>query len=70
MMASATVNELSWREGALIRQMNGDCIATPDFRDAIRLREIGVIRDKDNGLPELSDFGREVAKALLATDSK
>ena len=64
MTTSAIVNELSWREATLIRQMNGDTITTPDFRDAVRLKEIGIIEDKGSGLPTLTDLGREVAKAL------
>ena len=70
MTTSTIINELSWGEAMLIRQMNGDTITTPDFRDAIRLKEIGVIQDKDSGLPELTDFGREVAKALSETELK
>jgi hypothetical protein len=54
----------------LIRQMNGDTVTTPDFRYAIRLKEIGVIQDQDSGLPELTEFGREVAKALLEIEPK
>jgi len=68
MTTSASVNELSWREATLIRQMNGDTITTPDFRDAVRLKEIGVIEDKGSGLPTLTDLGREVAKALSEAD--
>ncbi len=70
MTTSAIVNELSWREATLIRQMNGDAITTPDFRDAVRLKEIGIIQDKGSGLPTLTDLGREVAKALSETASK
>ncbi len=68
MTTSAIVNELSWREATLIRQMNGDTITTPDFRDAVRLKEIGIIEDKGSGLPTLTDLGREVAKALSEAD--
>ena len=68
MTTSAIVNELSWREATLIRQMNGDTITTPDFRDAVRLKEIGVIEDKGSGLPTLTDLGREVAQALAEAD--
>ena len=68
MTTSAIVNELSWREATLIRQMNGDTITTPDYRDAVRLKEIGVIEDKGSGLPTLTDLGREVAKALAEAD--
>lgn len=68
MTTSAIVNELSWREATLIRQMNGDVITTPDYRDAVRLKEIGIIEDKGSGLPTLTDLGREVAKALAEAD--
>ncbi len=70
MTISTTINELSWREAALIRQMNGDVIATPDFRDGVRLKEIGIIQDKESGLPQLTELGREVAKALSAAEPK
>lgn len=70
MTVNSIISDLSWREAALIRQMNGDAITTPDFRDAGRLKEIGIIEDKDSGLPMLTDLGREVAKALSQTADK
>ncbi len=70
MTVSAIVNNLSWREALLIRQMNGDTITTPDFRDAVRLKEIGIIQGKEGELPKLTDLGREVAKALSEQEPK
>ena len=70
MTIGTILNELSWGEAMLIRQMNGDTITTPDFRDAARLKEIGIIQDKDSGLPMLTDLGREVAKALSESAQK
>ena len=57
MTIRAVIDELSWREAALIRQMNGDVIAASDFKDAARLKEIGLIQAKDSGFQKMTELG-------------